>query len=169
MPWTRAILLFVPQMLGGIVAAALVSAMFPGPLIVDTSLGNGTSIVQGLFIEMFLTALLMITILMLAVEKSKTTFLAPMGIGLALFVAHLTGKLPPTLQDSSNPFRCALYGRLPQSYSFLRSTSRHTLFPRLPLDLLARTCARRNDRCRLLSLYQASRLRRGESLSRCGT
>ena len=92
MPWTRAACLFVPQMLAGIVAAALVSAMFPGPLIVDTTLGNGTSIAQGLFIEMFLTALLMITILMLAVEKSKTTFLAPMGIGLALFVAHLTGK-----------------------------------------------------------------------------
>ena len=73
------------------VASALVSAMFPGPMAVDTTLGHGTSIAQGLFIEMFLTALLMITVLMLAVEKSKTTFLAPIGIGLALFVAHLSG------------------------------------------------------------------------------
>jgi hypothetical protein len=29
----------------------------------------------------------------LAAEKSKTTFLAPIGIGLALFVAELAGKL----------------------------------------------------------------------------
>lgn len=79
-------------MLGGIVAAGLVSAMFPGPMSVATTLGHGTSVVQGLFIEMFLTALLVITILMLAVEKSKTTFIAPVGIGLALFVAHLSGK-----------------------------------------------------------------------------
>ncbi len=84
-------------MLGGIVAAALVSAMFPGPMTVATTLNHGTSIVQGLFIEMFLTFLLVITILMLAVEKSKTTFMAPVGIGLALFADHLTGTFvyPP--------------------------------------------------------------------------
>lgn len=93
-------------MLAGIVAAALVSAMFPGPLIVDTTLSNGTSIAQGLFIEMFLTALLMITILMLAVEKSKTTFLAPMGIGLALFVAHLTGTFPYVCSKESSTNVC---------------------------------------------------------------
>lgn len=94
-------------MLGGIVAAALVSAMFPGPLSVATTLGHGTSIVQGLFIEMFLTALLVITILMLAVEKSKTTFMAPVGIGLALFVDHLTGMFylyyPPRLPIIRHP------------------------------------------------------------------
>lgn len=40
---------------------------------------------------MFLTIILIFTILMLAAEKSKTTFLAPVGIGLALFIAHLVG------------------------------------------------------------------------------
>ncbi|MCJ1311328.1 hypothetical protein MMC25_004999 [Agyrium rufum] len=91
LPPLRGALLFIPQIAGGMTASALVSAMFPGPMAVDTTLGHGTSIVQGLFIEMFLTSLLMITVLMLAVEKSKTTFLAPIGIGLSLFVAHLSG------------------------------------------------------------------------------
>ena len=87
----RGALLFIPQFTGGMVASALVSAMFPGPMAVDTKLSHGTSIAQGLFIEMFLTSVLVITVLMLAVEKSKTTFLAPIGIGLALFIAHLSG------------------------------------------------------------------------------
>jgi len=92
LPWLRGIFLFPSQLLGGIVAAALVSAMFPGSISsVNTTLSPGTSIVQGLFIEMFLTALLIFTVLMLAGEKSKDTYLAPLVIGLALFVAELAG------------------------------------------------------------------------------
>jgi aquaporin related protein len=40
---------------------------------------------------MFLTAELIFCILMLAAEKHKGTFLAPIGIGLALFIAELAG------------------------------------------------------------------------------
>lgn len=87
----RAILCFVAQMLAGICAAAVVSAMFPGDLNVSTTLGSGVSIAQGVFMEMFLTSLLIITIFMLAAEKHKATFLAPIGIGLALFVAEMVG------------------------------------------------------------------------------
>ena len=72
---------------------------------VATTLSHGTSIAQGLFIEMFLTAFLVITVLMLAVEKSKDTFIAPIGIGLALFVAELTGIV--TLQSSSLKPKCS--------------------------------------------------------------
>jgi aquaporin related protein len=78
-------------MLGGIAASGVVSALFPGPLIIGVRLGGGTSITQGLFIEMFLTAQLIIVIMMLAVEKHRATFLAPLGIGLSLFIAHLAG------------------------------------------------------------------------------
>ena len=81
-------------MLGGIVAAALVSCIFPGPLTVSTTLGGSTSIAQGLFIEMFLTFQLVFTIFMLAAEKHKSTFLAPIGIGLSLFISELTGTEP---------------------------------------------------------------------------
>ena len=66
--------------------------MFPGPVAVVTRLTNGTSIAQGVFIEMFLTSLLVFVILMLAAEKSRATFIAPVGIGLALFVAELCGR-----------------------------------------------------------------------------
>lgn len=73
LPWLRGLLLFIAQILGGITAAALVSCMFPGVLNVRTKLGGGTSIVQGLFIEMILTAELVFTIFMLAAEKHKGT------------------------------------------------------------------------------------------------
>jgi len=40
---------------------------------------------------MFLTAELIFTIFLLAAEKHRATFLAPIGIGLALFIAELAG------------------------------------------------------------------------------
>ena len=73
------------------VAAALNSCMFPGPIAVVTTLTKRASIARGIFIEMFLTSFLIFVILMLAAEKSKATFIAPAGIGLALFVAELCG------------------------------------------------------------------------------
>jgi aquaporin related protein len=82
LPWLRGGLLVVTQILGGITAAALVSCMFPGDLNVQTTLGGGTTITQGLFIEMFLTAQLVFTIFMLAAEKHKGTFIAPIGMAL---------------------------------------------------------------------------------------
>jgi len=88
---TRAVLTFLSQMLAGMSAAGVVSAILPGPLNVSTTLGAGVSIARGLFLEMFLTSLLIFTIFMLAAEKHKATFLAPIGIGLALFVAELVG------------------------------------------------------------------------------
>jgi aquaporin rerated protein, other eukaryote len=89
--WARAGLVFLAQILGAMTAAALVSGLFPQGLNVSTTLGGGTSVVRGLFIEMFLTAELVFTIFMLAAEKHKGTFLAPIGIGLALFIAELAG------------------------------------------------------------------------------
>ena len=95
LPWFRSLLLLPAQLLGGIVAAALVRCILLGPLAVLTMLSNSTSITQGVFIEMFLTALLVFTVLMLAAEKHYASFMAPVGIGLALFVAMMAG-LPYT-------------------------------------------------------------------------
>lgn len=83
--------MFIAQILGAIASAGVVSALFPGDLNVSTALSDSTSDAQGVFIEMFLTAMLVFTIFMLAAEKHKGTFLAPIGIGLALFVAELSG------------------------------------------------------------------------------
>lgn len=82
LPWIRGALLFFVQILGGMTAAALVACMFPhqGKINVRTTLGGGTSVAQGLFIEMFLTAQLVFTIFMLAAEKHKGTFIAPVGM-----------------------------------------------------------------------------------------
>lgn len=40
---------------------------------------------------MFLTAQLVLTVYFLAVEKHRATFLAPIGIGLSVFIAHIAG------------------------------------------------------------------------------
>ena len=94
MPYIRGGLVVIAQIIGAIAASAVVDGLFPGGLNVRTSLGAGTTVVQGLFIEMFLTAELVFTIFMLAAEKHKATFIAPIGIGLSLFVAELCGVYP---------------------------------------------------------------------------
>ncbi|EGX96316.1 aquaporin [Cordyceps militaris CM01] len=87
----RAVLIFLAQILGATSASAVVDALFPGELQIATALGGGTSVAQGVWIEAFLTAELVFTIIMLAAEKHKGTFLAPIGIGLSLFIAEMTG------------------------------------------------------------------------------
>ena len=113
LPPVRGLALLPAQILGGICAAAVVSSIVPGDIaIVQTTLAPNMSIARGLFLEMvcdhnlhilyptrdadshvhqFLTAHLIFTILMLAAEKSKDTFLAPIGIGLSLFVVEIAG------------------------------------------------------------------------------
>ncbi|KAK2614657.1 hypothetical protein N8I77_001463 [Diaporthe amygdali] len=89
--WVRLVCVIPVQFLGGITAAGLVAGILPGPLKAENSVGEGISIGGGFLMEMFLTAELMITILMLAVEKSRTTFMAPLAIGVALTIIHLVG------------------------------------------------------------------------------
>lgn len=87
----RGILLFITQIVAGIVAAYIVQALFQGKLAVSTTLGGGTTVAQGVLIEMILTAQLVFTIFMLAAEKHQGNFIAPVGIGLSLFIAELVG------------------------------------------------------------------------------
>ena len=92
LPAIRALFLFPAQLLAAICAAALVQVMFPGNVsTTNTTLSPDTSIAQGVFTEMFMTAELVFVVLMLAAEKSKDTFIAPLGIGLSLFVAMMGG------------------------------------------------------------------------------
>lgn len=91
----RAILLCVAQIAGGIAGAGLVQVITPmgGVGNTITTLSPGMNYPQGLFLEALLTALLVFTVLMLAAEKHKATFMAPIGIGLTLFVCQLFGTL----------------------------------------------------------------------------
>lgn len=75
-------------------AGGVVEAIFPGRIAgLNTVLGPNVNTAQGLFAEMFFTSYLVFVILMLAVEKSRVTFIAPIGIGLALFVAEIPGMV----------------------------------------------------------------------------
>lgn len=85
----RFILTAFAQMLGGIVAAAILDALTPGELGVTARLGAGVSRTRGLFIEMFATAGLCIVVLMLAAEKHRLTPQAPQTIGFTLGVVML--------------------------------------------------------------------------------
>ncbi|OCH94811.1 aquaporin-like protein [Obba rivulosa] len=85
----RFVLYCIAQLAGGITAAGLVQALTPGPLASNVLLAPGINSVQGVFIEMFITAILVLSVLMLAAEKHFTTPFAPVGIGLTLFACHL--------------------------------------------------------------------------------
>ncbi|GEM08505.1 aquaporin [Rhodotorula toruloides] len=89
--WLRVALLVAAQLLGAIAAAAVINALVPGPLNAQTRLAPGMSIARGLFLEMFLTALLCLAIFFLAAEKHRGTFMAPVGIGLALWTTQMLG------------------------------------------------------------------------------
>ncbi|KAK1993170.1 MIP family channel protein [Colletotrichum falcatum] len=91
LPVLRALLIMPTQIIAGLCAAGVASALFPGPLAVTTTLGGGANVAQGFFIETFLTTQLVFVILMVAVEKHRSTFLAPVAIGLSFFLAELTG------------------------------------------------------------------------------
>lgn len=135
LPYVRGILLAIAQVVGAIAAAGIVAVLFPGPLNVQTSLRGGTSVSQGLFIEMFLTAQLVFTIFMLAAEKHKATFIAPIGIGLSLFVAELTGQhlLPLIASRHADSGRCLLHRWICESSSILRAIRHPSLVLRLSL------------------------------------
>jgi aquaporin rerated protein, other eukaryote len=106
----RSVFVLVTQLLGGIGAAGLSTVLFPTPIDVSTSLSNEVSLTQGVFIEALLTFELVFTVFMLAADKHRATFVAPVGIGLALFIAELSGAY--YTGGSLNPARslgpCAL-------------------------------------------------------------
>ncbi|KAK3117963.1 hypothetical protein LTR53_000115 [Teratosphaeriaceae sp. CCFEE 6253] len=120
-PMVRALLLFPVQIIAGICAAGIAAVIIPGDIkLVQTTLTPGMSPAQGVFLEMFLTAQLIFTVLMLAAEKSKDTFIAPIGIGLSLFVAEIAGVF--YTGASLNPARSfgpCVVGRNFQSYHWI--------------------------------------------------
>ena len=91
--WVCGILLFIIQIVAGIIAAKIVQALFQGDLAVSTKLGGGTTIAQGVFIEFILIAQLLFIFFKLAAENHTGNFIASVGISLSLFIADLTGHL----------------------------------------------------------------------------
>ncbi|KAF8224164.1 aquaporin-like protein, partial [Tricholoma matsutake] len=79
----------IAQLLGAIAGSAILRGLTSKSLSVNTFLQSGTSTTQGVFIEMFITSTLVLSVLMLATEKHQATAFAPVGIGLTLFACHL--------------------------------------------------------------------------------
>lgn len=84
--WHRMVQTVVSQIIAAMAAAGFIAALLPGDLSIDTKLDSSISVTRGLFLEAFLTSMLILTILMLDGGPSK-----PFYIGLALFVAELCG------------------------------------------------------------------------------
>jgi aquaporin related protein len=82
--WHRMVQTIVAQFLASMAASGFIAALLPGPLTIATKLDASISITRGLFLEAFVTSMLILTILMLEGGPSK-----PMYIGMSLFVAEL--------------------------------------------------------------------------------
>jgi len=85
------LLYIASQLSGALLACGICYALLPPGALPATELGDQTTITQGVFIEMFLTAQLVLAVFMLATEKHKATYIAPVGIGLAVFACILMG------------------------------------------------------------------------------
>lgn len=85
----RGLMIILTQVVACITASGVLIELVPPNSVSMTELGEGTSVVQGLFIEILLTAQVVFAIFMLATEKHKATYISPLGIGLAVFAAIL--------------------------------------------------------------------------------
>lgn len=92
LPWARGAFLIIAQLIGAIVSSLVVKAIFPGSLaLTKLNPNHDLSSGQGVLIELFLTYQFVLSIMMMAGEKHAATHIAPIGIGLSLFVAELSG------------------------------------------------------------------------------
>jgi len=87
----RMIFEMVAQIVGAILGIYLLHAVTPFDINVATSLSDGTSRTQGLFIEALLTGYLCFTVLMLPMGGTDTNVTGPFVVGLTLIVLELVG------------------------------------------------------------------------------
>ncbi|KAF9573669.1 hypothetical protein EC968_008185 [Mortierella alpina] len=85
------VLYFIAQILGAMLGVALVRGTTPSTESVGqiNALMNGQSIARGFFLEFFLTATLCFVYHMVVHEKNRSTFMAALPYGFALFSCHL--------------------------------------------------------------------------------
>ncbi|KAI9199713.1 aquaporin-like protein [Polychytrium aggregatum] len=100
----KSLLYATAQVIGASLATGAVALLFPGDFKgANQILDDKITVLQVIGLETLLTALLVLVVLFLAVEKSRVTFLAPVFIGFTVFVAHLV--LIPYDNTSLNPAR----------------------------------------------------------------
>ncbi|KAF9411872.1 hypothetical protein BGZ94_001213 [Podila epigama] len=87
----KAILYFISQLLGAMLGVAMARGTTPSSERIGqvNQLMNGQSIARGFFLEFFLTAILCFVYHMTVHEKNRSTFMAALPYGLAIFSCHL--------------------------------------------------------------------------------
>ncbi|KAF9974186.1 hypothetical protein BGZ65_008868, partial [Modicella reniformis] len=88
-PFPKFVLFFIAQLLGAMVGVGLVCGTTPDAVGQVNSLMSGESIVRGFFLEFFLTTILCFVYHMTVHERNRSTFLAALPYGFALFSCHL--------------------------------------------------------------------------------
>lgn len=85
---------------------------------------------QGVFIEMFITAALCLSVLMLGAEKHQATPFAPVGVGLTLFACHMWAVFyTGAAMNSARSFGPAAVTGFKDSQHWIVSGPVHTLEP----------------------------------------
>lgn len=85
----RAIVNVITQFVAAITAATAADALTPGLINFNPALNGGVNNARGLFIEMFGTGFVCMTAGLMPFERHRQAFMAPIAIGLSLFICHL--------------------------------------------------------------------------------
>jgi len=88
LPWFRGLLLIVAQFAGTVAATAITLSLVSDPLNIGEELQGQTTPIEGLFAEAIGSATIILVSLMVGLEKSRMTPLAPISIGLT-FIATI--------------------------------------------------------------------------------
>ncbi len=104
MPTKQAVLYIVAQLVGGVLAVALLRiAGFGDVDNIGVHTLNQISIIQGLLLEIALTFVLVFTVFSVAIDRRATPIIAPFAVGLMVLALHLVGV--PLTGASMNPAR----------------------------------------------------------------
>uniref|UniRef100_A0A1D1XR95 Aquaporin TIP2-3 n=1 Tax=Anthurium amnicola TaxID=1678845 RepID=A0A1D1XR95_9ARAE len=98
----RGVFYIIAQFAGGIAGSLIVEAFIPAPIAALTTLSNGTSVLQGLMIEIITTSVLTLAVYTLSIDQ-RGAFMAAFGIGTSVLVSVLVAG--PYTGASLNPAR----------------------------------------------------------------
>ncbi|KAF0497703.1 aquaporin 1 [Gigaspora margarita] len=99
---TRGFLYIIAQFLGALLGAYLIETVQPGQSGGATTLASGTTVMEGLLLEIFCTSILTFAVYILAIDENADG-MGALGIGWALFISGIAAG--PYTGASLNPAR----------------------------------------------------------------
>jgi glycerol uptake facilitator-like aquaporin len=88
-PWFRAVLLFIAEIVGAILGAYFANWTTANILLGVNKVNPGFNDAQAVFAEALLTCCLCLTILFIIIENNVLVTFAPFVVGLAIFMCHM--------------------------------------------------------------------------------